>query len=174
MAATAITNQSFLYYSTYSSHRHLNTPRLRIRSEAMATEKLGIKIENNPAESKLSQLGVRSWPKWGCPPSKFPWTYDAKETCYLLKGKVKVYLDGHNNEFVEFGAGDLVVFPKGMSCTWEVAETVDKHYNFEWCPILLSTDNGFMNNYVWSMIYIVAYSDALAISALISSYVYVV
>ncbi|KAF9597892.1 hypothetical protein IFM89_022253 [Coptis chinensis] len=50
--------------------------------------------------------------RWGCPPSKFPWTYSAKETCYLLKGKVKVYPDGHN-EFVEFGAGDLVEFPKG-------------------------------------------------------------
>ncbi|AES75821.1 RmlC-like cupins superfamily protein, putative [Medicago truncatula] len=23
------------------------------------------------------------------------------------------------NESVEFGAGDLVVFPKGMSCTWD-------------------------------------------------------
>lgn len=131
MAAFTMTNQSFLCYSNYSSHRHPNPPRLRIRSEAMAAEKLGIKIENNPPESKLSLLGVRSWPKWGCQPSKFPWTYDAKETCYLLKGKVKVYPDGHNNEFVEFGAGDLVVFPKGMSCTWEVAETVDKHYNFE-------------------------------------------
>ncbi|WOH10267.1 hypothetical protein DCAR_0729734 [Daucus carota subsp. sativus] len=96
----------------------------------MTTEKLGIKITNNPPESKLSELGVRSWPKWGCPPSKFPWTYSAKETCYLLKGKVKVYPDG-SNEAVEFGAGDMVVFPKGMSCTWDVSETVDKHYLFE-------------------------------------------
>ncbi|KAF9625838.1 hypothetical protein IFM89_027437 [Coptis chinensis] len=37
-------------------------------------------------------------------------------------GKVKVYPDGHN-EFVEFGAGDLVEFPKGMSYTWDVSET---------------------------------------------------
>ncbi|PIA47028.1 hypothetical protein AQUCO_01400027v1 [Aquilegia coerulea] len=97
---------------------------------AAVTEKMGIKIETNPPESKLTQLGVRAWPKWGCPPSKFPWTYSSKETCFLLKGKVKVYPDGEN-EFVEFGAGDLVEFPKGMSCTWDVSETVDKHYNFE-------------------------------------------
>ncbi|KAF9603629.1 hypothetical protein IFM89_037142 [Coptis chinensis] len=71
-------------------------------------EKMGIKIQSNPPESKLTQLGVRTWPK----------------------GKVKVYPDGHN-EFVEFGAGDLVEFPKGMSCTWDVSETVDKHYNFD-------------------------------------------
>ncbi|AES75819.1 ethanolamine utilization protein EutQ [Medicago truncatula] len=44
---------------------------------------------------------------------KFPWTYDSKETCYLLEGKVKVTPNGAN-ELVEFGAGDLVVFPKGM------------------------------------------------------------
>lgn len=68
--------------------------------------------------------------RWGCPPSKFPWTYTAKETCYVLEGKVKVYPDGHN-DFVEFGAGDLVEFPKGMKCTWDVSEAVDKHYNFE-------------------------------------------
>lgn len=34
-----------------------------IRAESMATEKLGIKIENNPPETKLTQLGVRNWPK---------------------------------------------------------------------------------------------------------------
>nr|XP_043617067.1 uncharacterized protein LOC122588914 [Erigeron canadensis] len=101
-------------------------------SETMTTtiEKSGIKIVKNPPESKLTDLGVRSWPKWGCPPSKFPWTYSSKETCFLLKGKVKVIPDG-SNEAVEFGAGDLVEFPSGMSCTWDVSETVDKHYKFE-------------------------------------------
>ncbi|OMO74568.1 hypothetical protein CCACVL1_16601 [Corchorus capsularis] len=119
--------------------RSTNTPKqsslryplaAKVRAESMATEKLGIKVEKNPDESKLSQLGVRQWPKWGCPPSKFPWTYEAKETCYLLEGKVKVYPDG-SKDFVEFGAGDLVEFPKGMSCTWEVSVAVDKHYKFE-------------------------------------------
>ncbi|XP_073003198.1 uncharacterized protein [Typha latifolia] len=104
---------------------------LAIRAETMVTEKLGVKVEKNPPESKLAELGVRQWPKWGCPPSKFPWTYTAKETCYLLEGKVKVFPDGHGDEFVEIGAGDLVEFPKGMKCTWEVSIAVDKHYNFE-------------------------------------------
>ncbi|GAB4854460.1 hypothetical protein Ancab_023044 [Ancistrocladus abbreviatus] len=94
-----------------------------------ATEKLGIKIERNPPESRLSELGVKQWPKWGCPPSKFPWTYSDQETCYLLRGKVKVIPDGAN-EAVEIQSGDLVVFPKDMSCTWDVAEAVDKHYKF--------------------------------------------
>ncbi|CAL1356963.1 unnamed protein product [Linum trigynum] len=94
------------------------------------TEKSGIKIVRNPPESKLADLGVRSWPKWGCPPSKFPWTYSAKETCYLLEGKVKVYPQG-SDEGVEIAAGDLVEFPNGMSCTWDVSVAVDKHYKFE-------------------------------------------
>ena len=33
------------------------------KSNSVATEKLGIKIEKNPPESKLTQLGVRTWPK---------------------------------------------------------------------------------------------------------------
>ncbi|XP_059637326.1 uncharacterized protein LOC132279386 isoform X2 [Cornus florida] len=101
-------------------------------------EKLGIKIQKNPPESKLTELGIRKWPKWGCPPSKFPWTYTSKETCYLLEGKVKVYPDG-SDEAVEIGAGDLVVFPKGMSCTWDVSEAVDKHYNFEYEDLVHDT-----------------------------------
>jgi len=31
---------------------------------------------------------------------------------------------------VELGAGDLVTFPVGLSCTWEVKEPVRKRYNF--------------------------------------------
>lgn len=94
-------------------------------------EKVGIRIERNPSEERLAQLGVRSWPKWGCPASEFPWTYDGTETCYLLKGKVKVTPKG-STEFVEFGAGDLVVFPNGLECTWTVSEAVDKHYKFDY------------------------------------------
>ncbi|KAK1274915.1 hypothetical protein QJS04_geneDACA016769 [Acorus gramineus] len=120
--------------NTYYHHNKSNQNRSSLCLKAMAStkveEKLGIKIERNPPSLKLNELGIFQWPKWGCPPSKFPWTYTAKETCYLLKGKVKVCPDG-SDEFVEFGAGDMVVFPKGMSCTWDVSEAVDKHYKFE-------------------------------------------
>ncbi|XP_011095014.1 uncharacterized protein LOC105174565 [Sesamum indicum] len=121
---------------SYSSRHHRYIYRLSSSSsKIMASttkeiEKLGIKIVKSPPESKLSELGVRSWPKWGCPPSKFPWTYSSKETCYLLEGNVKVYPDG-SDEAVQIVAGDLVVFPKGMSCTWDVSEAVDKHYKFD-------------------------------------------
>ncbi|CAN0880167.1 hypothetical protein LINGRAHAP2_LOCUS13507 [Linum grandiflorum] len=59
-------------------------------------------------------------------PSKFPWTYSANETSYLLEGKATVYPEG-SEEGVEIGAGDLIDFRKGMSCTWEVSVAVYKH-----------------------------------------------
>ncbi|KAL5990299.1 hypothetical protein ACLOJK_011196 [Asimina triloba] len=93
--------------------------------------KLSIIVERNPSQSRLSELGIKSWPKWGCPPGKFPLKFDAEETCYLLKGKVRAYAKGSSSEFVEFGAGDLVVIPKGLSCTWDVSVAVDKHYKFD-------------------------------------------
>ena len=46
-----------------------------------------------------------------------------------MEGKAKVTPAG-SEESVEIGPGDLVVFPKGMSCTWDVTVGVDKHYNF--------------------------------------------
>ncbi|KAJ4955519.1 hypothetical protein NE237_012302 [Protea cynaroides] len=94
------------------------------------TNNLSITVERNPSQSRLSELGIKSWPKWGCPPGKFPLKFDAKETCYLLRGKVKAYTKG-SSEFVEFGAGDLVTVPKGLSCTWDVSVAVDKHYKFD-------------------------------------------
>ncbi|PSS14480.1 Ethanolamine utilization protein like [Actinidia chinensis var. chinensis] len=106
------------------------TSTIVIPTTATITTFGGVKIERNPSESKLTQLGVSSWPKWGGSPSKFPWTFTAKETMYLLEGKVKVYCDGYDG-FFEIGAGDLVEFPKGMKVTWDVIEAVNKHYNVE-------------------------------------------
>ena len=69
----------------------------------------------------------KSWPTWRSEPSTFEWTYTDKETCLLLEGKVTV-TDGEDS--VSFSAGDLVVFPKGLTCTWNVQESVVKYYNF--------------------------------------------
>ncbi|MED6183486.1 hypothetical protein PIB30_038263 [Stylosanthes scabra] len=92
---------------------------------------LRITIERNPSQSRLSELNIKCWPKWGCSPGKYQLKFDAEETCYLLKGKVKAYPKGSSSDFVEFGAGDLVTIPKGLSCTWDVSVAVDKYYKFE-------------------------------------------
>ena len=80
-----------------------------------------------PTEDELDKMGVKDWPIWSCEPSEFDWYYDEKETCYILEGDVTVKTDQGE---VRFGAGDLVVFPKGLKCVWSVAEAVRKHYRF--------------------------------------------
>lgn len=88
-----------------------------------------MKIEvSRPDGKDLEQMGVFSWPIWTCEPSTFDWTYDMKETCYILEGEVTVE---HDENEVSFGAGDMVIFPVGMSCVWRVSKAVRKHYNFE-------------------------------------------
>ncbi|KAL2900339.1 Carbamoyl-phosphate synthase large chain [Bienertia sinuspersici] len=90
-----------------------------------------IVVEKNASESRLSQLGIKSWPKWGCSPGKYQLKFDAEETCYIVKGKVRAYPKGSTTEYVEFGAGDVVIIPKGLSCTWDVSVAVDKYYKFD-------------------------------------------
>lgn len=87
-----------------------------------------VAVEKGPPESRLADLGVRSWPIWTKDPSTFPWTYDESETCYFLEGDVVVTPE--TGEPVEVGKGDLVTFPAGMSCTWVVRKAVRKHYRF--------------------------------------------
>jgi uncharacterized cupin superfamily protein len=78
------------------------------------------------SKKELEAQGVLSWPIWEKEISNFPWRYDEPEICYLLEGKVRVTPDG--GEAVEFGAGDMVSFPAGMSCTWDIRKAVRKHY----------------------------------------------
>ncbi|KAE9617231.1 hypothetical protein Lal_00034993 [Lupinus albus] len=93
-------------------------------------EIFGVKIHKNSPQSKLTELGVTTWPKYESGPSKIPWSFKAEETMYLLEGKVKVTVEGSVGSF-EIGAGDLVVFPKGMNITWEVIESLKKHYSLK-------------------------------------------
>jgi hypothetical protein len=87
-----------------------------------------MKIEvRKPTAEELKSLDVASWPVWSCGVSTFDWSYDERETCYVLEGQVTVESAGQS---VSFGPGDLVVFPSGLSCVWRVTEAVRKHYRF--------------------------------------------
>jgi uncharacterized cupin superfamily protein len=88
-----------------------------------------ILIEHNPSPAKLDVIGVYDWPIWEKEVSRFPWTYDTRETCYLLEGDVIVTPDG--GQPVRIQRGDLVTFPGGMSCVWEIRSPVRKHYRFD-------------------------------------------
>ena len=87
-----------------------------------------IKIEKNPDQKWLKDMGVSGWPIWSKEASEFPWYYDEDETCYFLEGDVVVKPE--KGEPVEVGKGQLVTFPKGMSCTWTIRQPVRKHYKF--------------------------------------------
>ena len=82
---------------------------------------------SKPSEDALDEMGVHHWPIWTCDVSKFDWHYDQGETCYILEGDVTVIV---GDEQVTFGAGDMVVFPEGLDCTWDVKAPVRKHYKF--------------------------------------------
>ena len=83
-----------------------------------------IKIKK-PSEQQAEKC--RSWPIWQSKPSTFEWAYTEKETCLVLEGKVTVKDDSGE---VTFGPGEMVEFPKGLECLWQVKEPVKKHYTF--------------------------------------------
>jgi len=87
-----------------------------------------IQVEK-PKQDNLEKKGVFSWPVWQKEVSRFDWHYDQTEECYLLEGRVEV--ETKDGEKVEFGQGDFVTFPQGLSCVWDVKEPVKKHYNFK-------------------------------------------
>ena len=70
---------------------------------------------------------AKKWPVWEHEPGNFPWEYKEKETCLIIEGKAVAHTD--SGDF-EFGKGDWVVFPKGLSCTWAIEESIKKHYKF--------------------------------------------
>lgn len=85
---------------------------------------LDIKI-TRPSKDEVDKLGIDKWSSWECDPSEFDWQYPNQETAYVFKGKVVVTANGSQ---VEINAGDLVVFPKGLKCHWQVLERIEKVY----------------------------------------------
>jgi uncharacterized protein len=73
------------------------------------------------------EKAMKSCPTWEKEPSKFPWHYDEKETCLILEGEASAESPGQT---VNFGPGDLVIFPVGLDCTWNVKQKIRKHYKF--------------------------------------------
>jgi hypothetical protein len=77
---------------------------------------------------ELDELGVKDWPIWTHGVGPLPWTYEQKETCYILEGEVVVEAGGGE---VLIKPGDFVVFPEGLTCIWKIQKAVKKHYRFD-------------------------------------------
>jgi uncharacterized cupin superfamily protein len=87
-----------------------------------------IRIERNATRDRLEALGVMGWAIWTGEVSTFSWYYETAETCYFLDGEAVITPE--RGEAVRVGRGDLVTFPAGLSCTWQVRRPVRKHYTF--------------------------------------------
>jgi len=83
-------------------------------------------LVRKPTESEVVKM--KSKPVWSCGVSEFDWHYDSEETALIIEGEVTV---SYSSKSVSFVAGDYVVFPKGLSCFWQVKKAVKKHYMFE-------------------------------------------
>jgi len=62
---------------------------------------------------------------WEANISKFNYTYEEDEVCYILKGKAIVK---KKNRKIELNPGDLVFFEKGESVVWQILSKLRKIY----------------------------------------------
>lgn len=88
-----------------------------------------IVIEHNPNAARLEALGVSKWPTWEKEVSTFPWHFLEQEIAWILQGECVITPEG--GAPVTFGKGDLVTFPAGMKCSWEVRQPLHKHYHLD-------------------------------------------
>lgn len=88
-----------------------------------------IVIEHNPDKTRLESLGVSGWPTWEKEVSVFPWHFHEEEIAYILAGECVITPEAGSP--VSFGKGDLVTFPAGMKCSWEVRQPLHKHYHLD-------------------------------------------
>ena len=88
-----------------------------------------ILVEHKATPMKLEVLGVYDWPIWRKEVSTFDWSYDQQETCYIVRGEFSVTPEG--GEAQSFKRGDLITFPAGMKCVWDITRDVEKHYDFQ-------------------------------------------
>jgi uncharacterized cupin superfamily protein len=82
-------------------------------------------VVRKPTENEKQTCSA--WPVWTCQASSFDWQYTEKETCLIIEGEVTVSDDKNS---VSFGPGDLVIFPNGLGCKWNIKKAVKKYYNF--------------------------------------------
>lgn len=60
---------------------------------------------------------------WECTPGIFEWHYKKDEVLIVLSGSATISTDGDERRF---GPGDVVFFPAGTICTWQVIEPLRK------------------------------------------------
>jgi len=83
--------------------------------------------EMRTSGSELWSDGDQSAGIWHCTPGPSRWSFDkVAEFIHVLDGSMTVTVDG--GEPLKVGAGDLAVFPRGWSGTWDIHEPLTKAY----------------------------------------------
>ena len=85
-----------------------------------------ILIKSPCSASFIIQYGIKNWPIWECEPSNFRWIYNEKEICLIIEGEANVKTNSGESYFIK--SGDLVEFPLGLSCEWQVIKSIKKHF----------------------------------------------
>ena len=86
---------------------------------------LTIFIESPCSASTIIKYGIKNWPIWECKPSNFNWFCEEKEICLLIEGEANIKT---STDSYKLNSGDLVIFPAGLECSWEIYKTIKKHY----------------------------------------------
>ena len=85
-----------------------------------------VSIESPCSASVIIQHGIKNWPIWESEPSKFPWHYVDKEICFIIEGEAIIKTE--DGTIYNIRSGDLVKFPQGITCEWEITRKIKKHY----------------------------------------------
>ena len=83
-------------------------------------------IQSPCSASVIIQYGIKNWPIWECEPSIFKWYYNEKEICFLIEGEANITTE--SGESYSIKSGDLVEFPEGLSCEWQIIKSIKKHF----------------------------------------------
>lgn len=82
---------------------------------------------------EMSTSGLTFWKDgdqeagvWECTPGPSRWTLETHEFVQILSGRMTCTPDG--GEPTEIGPGDIAVFPRGWTGTWQIHETIRKVY----------------------------------------------
>ncbi len=78
-------------------------------------------------KEEIEERRIKSWPLWEKEVSRFDWTYDADEECYILEGEVEVQTSEGN---YQMRPGDFVTFNRGLNCVWDIKKSIRKNYRF--------------------------------------------
>ena len=83
-------------------------------------------IKSPCSASVIIKYGIKNWPIWEGELSKFLWHYNEKEICLIIEGEASIKTEEGNSYIIK--SGDLVEFPKGISCEWQITKKIKKHY----------------------------------------------